>query len=74
MKELGNLLKREIKFARPDLKYQEVAAALGITYQQLFARFRAGKFTDDELDKILKMIGARQEHFIITEDGRRVDI
>lgn len=73
-KRVGELIKREIKFARPAIRFQQVADLLGLTYQQLFGKFRIGSFTDEELEKIMDLIGGRHEHYIVTEDGRRIDL
>lgn len=70
----GEIIKREIKYALPGAKYKDFAALLGISYQQLFTKFRNGRFTDEEIDLIANEIGATQHHYLILPDGRRLEV
>lgn len=70
----GEAIKREIKYALPGAKYKDFAKLLNISYQQLFTKFRNGHFTDQEIDLIANEIGAKQHHYLVLPDGRKIDV
>lgn len=71
---IGPIIKKEIKVACPKIRFQEIADLLGISYNQLFVKFRNGRFTDAELTKIMDRIGGKNVHFMETYDGRQIDL
>lgn len=71
---IGPLIKKEIKIACPNIRFKEIAELLGISYNQLFVKFRNGRFTDVELTKIMNRIGGKNVHLLETYDGRFLDL
>ncbi len=71
---IGPLIKKEIKIACPNIRFKEIAELLGISYNQLFVKFRNGRFTDAELTKIMNRIGGKNVHLLETYDGRFLDL
>lgn len=71
---IGPLIKKEIKVACPNIRFQEIADLLEISYNQLFVKFRNGRFSDEELTKIMNRIGGKNVHLLETYDGRFIDL